>query len=86
MEHGSSSQKKLSGIAKNQFNCKLIGDTMKTRYGTAYFRTKQDVFNYYFDGEQKLKEGAAIVGKPPLKEGDKLYIDKDGRYIVETNS
>lgn len=57
------------------------------RYGTCHFVTKADAVRYYTDPEvveRKLKDGEIKIGKPPLKEGEKLKINgREGRYFIE---
>ena len=65
------------------------------RYGTAYFFTFKSTINYYrpyFETSQETKEGVKekiknkeiFLGKPKTKEGERLYLDRDGRYHIET--
>lgn len=57
---------------------------MTYRIGTANYRSmadlkKADPWNL----EERLKEGAILIGKPTIKAGEKLLIDADGRYHIE---
>jgi hypothetical protein len=60
------------------------------RIGTNCFVSLKLVYKYYYsqgyDNEaikQKLEDKEAIVGKPELKQGQDLRIDRDGRYYIE---
>lgn len=60
-------------------------------FGTCYFRSKQDAVRYYAtyredaqSVEGKIRRGEIKIGKPPLREGQCLAIDKEeGRYIIQ---
>lgn len=57
---------------------------MTYRIGTANYRSladlkKADPWSY----KERLEEGAVIIGKPVIKEGERLLIDSDGRYHIE---
>ena len=59
---------------------------MKAQTGAHYFINLKGVENLYGKNEAKikLKEGSVCIGKPDLKEGQKLFIDKpEGRYFIE---
>lgn len=57
---------------------------MATRYGTGHWRTMTELKHAYsVTWEQALAEGRAVVGKPEIKPGDRLLVDKQGRYIIE---
>lgn len=66
----------------------LLVNKMK-RIGTNHFATHGQVGAYYFnygfswkDWQEKIKNGEVCVGKPEIKEGETLKIDKDGRYWI----
>lgn len=61
------------------------------RWGTCYFDSTRSANNYYGrqgytkdDVRTKLAEGEIHVGiYPPIKPGDKILTDKDGRYWID---
>lgn len=65
------------------------------RYGTANFKNRTAAYNYFTDYgfncadvRRKIDAGEIRVGTPPVKVGDTLTIDGDGRYWIahiETN-
>lgn len=58
---------------------------MTTRTGTGYWVSTTAVHRFYrHAAEEALEEGRAIIGKPPLKPGDRLLKDSDGRYHIES--
>lgn len=58
---------------------------MKVRVRTGYWQHMINVEKYYGDStESTLKEGRAIIGKPPIKSNQRLLIDRsNGQYIIE---
>jgi hypothetical protein len=59
---------------------------MRALTGTSHFIDLKAVEKYYGknDAKTKLIEGAVSIGKPELKEGQKLFIAKsEGRYFIE---
>lgn len=60
---------------------------MATRYGTSYFISYSAAARYYGDREtasQKLAAGEIHIGKPELKPGERLHLDRpEGRYFIE---
>ena len=59
---------------------------MKALTGTHHFINLKAVENYYgkTEAKTKLAEGAICIGKPEIKEGQKLFIDRaEGRYFIE---
>ena len=58
---------------------------MKSQTGTHHFINLKAVENYYgkTDAKIKLQEGAVCIGKPEIKEDQKLFIDREeGRYFI----
>ena len=58
---------------------------MKSQIGTHHFINLKAVKSYYGKAEAliKLAEGGVCIGKPELKEGQKLFIDRsEGRYFI----
>ncbi len=55
---------------------------METIIGTEYFVSKRLAKKYYgmtsTDINQKIKEGAIIIGTPPTKQGERLILLDDG--------
>jgi hypothetical protein len=58
---------------------------MSIRTGTHHFKSVAAAYRYYGKdtAQQKLDEGAIAIGRPTLKEGQRLLIDGDGRYHIE---
>lgn len=60
---------------------------MATRYCTPYFESYGAALRYYRDKkavDYKLEQKEIFIGKPALKEGERLLIDKnERRYIIE---
>ena len=65
-----------------------------TRFGTPYFVSKDKAAQYYRDtvngcdgyrkANRKIAEGEIYIGKPPLKEDERLIvIDSGTRYAIE---
>ena len=63
------------------------------RIGTSYFESLRSAIKYYHEYhyadtkkavERKLKCGEIHIGKPTIKDGDRLYINEDGRYFIQT--
>lgn len=57
--------------------------------GTCYFPSLHDANLYYCDlsikeVSYKIEMGEIYIGKPPLKPGQKLFI-QDNRYFIEEN-
>lgn len=67
----------------------------KMQSGTSYFVSKEAAVKYYkgqdYDDaevavEQKLKDGEIHIGKPELKDGETLKVNKEeGRYFIEAD-
>jgi len=56
-----------------------------TYVGTAYYRSLAEAKKAYYDeADEALAEGRILIGKPPLKEGEKLGVYSDGRYFIAT--
>jgi hypothetical protein len=62
-----------------------------TTYGTAYFTSLSVAVRYYdrqnigmYAVQDKVRAGEIFIGKPEIKEGERLFVD-DGRYHIETN-
>jgi hypothetical protein len=64
-------------------------------YGTCYFIDLPSAINYYLPYHQvhniqeimdhKINEGEIYIGtKPPLKLGDMLSLNHEGRYVITT--
>lgn len=60
------------------------------RIGTNHFATYGQAGAYYFnqgysfeESREKIRNKEIEVGKPQIKEGESLSIDKDGRYWIE---
>jgi hypothetical protein len=64
----------------------------KITFGTSYFINQRAITKYYtpygFDNaaiQQKLERGEIHIGKPDLRPGDVLKLNKEeGRYFIET--
>ena len=57
---------------------------MTYRIGTANYRSLPDLKrDDPWSWEERLKEGAVLIGKPTIKTGEKLLIDAYGRYHIE---
>lgn len=57
---------------------------MATRIGTHHYASIPDAKRAYCGGyEQAIKEGRIVVGKPDIKEGQRLLADHQGRYWIE---
>ena len=57
---------------------------MTYRIGTANYRSLADLKKADpWSWEERLKEGAVLIGKPTIKTGEKLIIDASGRYHIE---
>lgn len=57
---------------------------MEYRIGTANYRSLSDLKKADpWSWEERLKEGAVLIGKPTIKEGERLLIDSEGRYHIE---
>jgi hypothetical protein len=55
------------------------------RIGTSNYRSEAEAKRAYGKGyDDAVKEGRITVGKPPVKDGEKLLVDAQGRYIIET--
>jgi hypothetical protein len=58
---------------------------MAIRTGTSHYRSEQEARRAYpFDYLLAIHERRIQIGKPPLKPGETLLVDKDGRYHIET--
>ena len=56
-----------------------------TRTGTHHYRNLADVRRAYpANYEQKLAEGSIAIGQPLIKPGDRLLVDTEGRYHIES--
>ena len=57
---------------------------MTYRIGTANYRSLADLKKADpWSWEERLKEGAVLIGEPTIKTGEKLLIDAEGRYHIE---
>ena len=57
---------------------------MSYRIGTSNYRSLPDLKKADpWSWEERLKEGAVIIGKPPIKAGERLLVDYDGRYHID---
>ena len=57
---------------------------MTYRIGTANYRSLSDLKKAdTWSWEERLKEGAVLIGEPTIKIGEKLLIDAEGRYHIE---
>lgn len=57
--------------------------------GTAHFETVHAANRYYGkrEAQRKINEGEIYIGKPELKQGEKLLIDKkERRYKIEAEN
>lgn len=55
----------------------------KSRTGTSHFESYHAAQTYYGgDIEIEVREGNISIGPPPIKEGQTLTIDLDGRYWI----
>ena len=53
--------------------------------GTANYRSEQEARRAYpIDYLQAISEGRIVIGKPTIKPGERLLVDKDGRYHIES--
>jgi hypothetical protein len=62
-----------------------------TSYGTAHFTSLSVAVRYYdrqdigaYAVQDKVKAGEIFIGKPPVREGERLLVI-DGRYHIGTN-
>ncbi len=54
------------------------------RIGTSFYRSLTELkAAYCWEWEEALQEGRVSVGKPPIKEGERLLVDSSGRYHIE---
>ena len=61
------------------------------RYGTSYFINQAAAIRYYrdqgYDADaigQKFADGEIHTGKPPVKSGQRVLLDRtEGRYFIE---
>ena len=60
-------------------------------YGTSYFLSFKSAVNYYAYGfresevKTKLDNKEISIGEPPLKDGERCYLNKkENRYFIET--
>lgn len=57
---------------------------MAHRIGTGNWRSEREARRAYpLDYDLALFEGRVVIGKPNLKPGDRLLVDKQGRYHIE---
>ena len=57
---------------------------MTTRIGTHCYRSAQEAkMAYCMSYDFAIAEGRIEVGKPDIKEGESLLVDKKGRYWIE---
>lgn len=55
------------------------------RIGTSHYRSISEAKRAYcWSYEEAIKEGRISVGKPDIKEGERLLVDTEGRYFIET--
>ena len=61
--------------------------------GTANFETTLYAYQYYKpygcsreDVEYKILMSEISIGKPELKSGQKVYVNTEGRYVIEDES
>jgi len=64
-------------------------------YGTPYFASELDAWNYYRPYgygnvraavSRKLAEGQIHIGSPEAKPGERVFLNvQEGRYFIETN-
>lgn len=62
---------------------------MRTQYGTCCFRSLADAERYYSEhiygkgaAKRKLESGEIKLGRPPVKAGDSIHVNDEGRYVV----
>lgn len=60
-----------------------------TTIGTAHFTDRRSANRYYVgygltakDVDEKFKNGEIFLGQPELKEGQRLSVNSEGRYII----
>jgi len=54
------------------------------RIGTSCYRSLIDLQRADpWSWKERLEDGSVSVGKPLIKEGEKLLVDSDGRYHIE---
>ena len=63
---------------------------MKTKIGTSHFETLEAATRYYswyeltwYEVQEKIDNGEIHIGPPSIKPGERLLVDKDGRYFIE---
>lgn len=60
---------------------------MTTVIGTAHFQNENQArAAYCFEYASAIAEGRIVIGPPTLKPGQKLLVDKQGRYHIEDPS
>lgn len=62
--------------------------------GTSHFVDRESALNYYsYQGgmagigqivDQKLEEGEIHLGPPEVKKGERLFVNDEGRYCIES--
>ena len=54
--------------------------------GTCYFASQRDASKYYGykGGQRALKEGRIKIGHPPLKAGERAWLNDEGRWMVKS--
>lgn len=78
-------------VSINKAAARVIQSAGLTRseYGTSHFASKADAVSYYAaygdDAaavDQKIEAGEISIGKPETKTGEKLKVNREGRYVV----
>ena len=61
---------------------------MNTTYGTHHYQSHYHAVKAYGPHEvrEALEEGRIEVGKPYVPPGDRLLVDKEGRYHIEVTA
>lgn len=58
---------------------------MPTTIGTANYRSEREARRAYpLDYLDAISKGRIIIGKPDIKPGQRLLVDEEGRYHIET--
>ncbi len=57
--------------------------------GTNHFISVASATRYYDilgeDARDKIKDGSIKIGPPKCREGEKILINNEGRYVIENN-
>ncbi len=63
---------------------------MSTYIGTCHFNCFGSAWKYYnplgvshSELRKKIKRGEIVIGEPPTKKNEKVFLNDEGRYIIE---